>query len=638
MDQLPGVGPVSRPFDQTDIDKIREMSLPQETFLEVPVEETAIRACSLSEVLAGRQAPMRGVGIEPLGRGKQGPADQGDVWFDGAALGDDVGLVSTQTGALKRLTANGASADATDIVLYRVTPAGLTSIEVSDTEKELFVREAAAVQPHDLDMEIGPADDHRMQAIEQARSSMNDWYRRMLGVPVAMSFDKLGPLIAAAAARQLEAAPGEKTNAARALDLCRSDPALSALLIAQKDDVAALARAADRPPPAHESLLRRFARANNVLGVVAVHGVLPEAETNALTILKDVEVRRKLSDARIALDNSTSDLRSSIEEALGALHDRDALTAFARSLQGVRSRAADADLIFSYLNRSGGTDLQEAVELARGVTAWRADRAQIDQRIDAIGTPVSAPQTGDKQRRLEDIRENIRKTSSEHAAVWGVERIAEFDLEELDEAQVLRLENALLTLVHGPERERLINDLLEKLEMWARLKSGFFIQLAESEFSEKAQHSVRPMRRDGAMLFINRVEYMLPWQLPATPADGLFSQQRLALQKKLEERWQPEIPAVDASGGDFQRIVAPVADHLLHHRAFRALREVSAAARARDLGDKKPSESERKLARGLVAWPRGAEVTWEAGMELAKALGPSQSQQLIDTLAPPNLA
>jgi hypothetical protein len=642
LDQSPAIGPVSRPFDQADVNKIGALAPePENMIYEMLFDEPAIRACSLSEALAGK-APMNGVEIEPdepSDRGKHGPADQARVWFDSAALGDDVGLVSTQGGALKRLAANGAEIEGTDVALYRVTSSGLVTAEISDTERELLISEAAAVQPHDADAEDALAEDQQRQAIEAARRQMNEWYSRTVNTTVSLSFDKLAPVITAAAVRQVQDVPiDEQETAGRLFELCRSDPALCSLL-----DAASLTRAAWRPPAVNQSLLRRFANANNVSGAVAVEGVRPEAQVDALSILKDIGLRRRLSEARIALDSSTSNLRDSIEEALSALEDRASLAKLAGDLKTIRSRADDANQLGRFLDGGEWTELHKAVELARAVTGWRAARTRIDNRIRSIRPaeePAPSP-SGGPQQRPDEVRDEIRKIYAEHGTISAIATILnEFDLDELDQEHLLQLRGTLLTMVYGPEREQLVNELLEKLEAWAGLQNGFFIQLAQSERAG-SQRNVPSGRRDGAAVFIKRIEEMRPWQPPPassanTSSANPFLLQRIAVQRRLVERWQPDIPLAGGSSDDFQRLVAPVGDHLLHHLAFRALRGVSAAARSRALDD--PARLfERKLARGLVAWPQGAAVTWEAGWELAKVLGPSQSQRVLDALAPPSL-
>ncbi len=189
-------------------------------------------------------------------------------------------------------------------------------------------------------------------------------------------------------------------------------------------------------------------------------GVSPDAEVEALGILRDPTFRGALVVARIALDSSARNLRDSVEEVVGELADRGALAMLAQSLHD-RGRSADAHRVTGHMARSEHgqwTTLSQALELARAVRTWRAELRDLDHRIALIGGA----------RRLMEVRENIRKIFADGRSAPEMEAMIReieeaLELADLDLQQLLKLESKAIALVYGPAHERLVNEVLEKL-------------------------------------------------------------------------------------------------------------------------------------------------------------------------------
>ena len=604
--------------------------------LTVPAEEPAIRACSLSRLLHDIQA-MAGVRTEQgrmLATGDVS-ADQTTLWFDGAALGDHIGVVSTQSSALRIISGDDVDAEAGNVVMFRVTSSGLEPLAVPADEADALITEVARVQERDLGTEA--RSDQPNRSLDAARRNLERWSAQQFGGPVQLSFVGIEPLLVMGLA-SLAAPPGDRSKSL--LDLYRHDPALCALLVAIGVDTARLERVALRRPPLADHLLRRFAHANDAADVVAAEGVRPDAEIDALKMLCDPALRGKLLAARITLDSSTDNVREVADAALAALADRNPLATLAQSLRD-RGRMAEAQRIAKHLEdfRTGAwITLAQAFELANEVRTWQSEHEAIANRIQEIGTESSAEAIPGGSRSVDAIRKSISEILKNVEPGSDLETSTDqirqsFDLASLDRRQLVQLENRVLTLVYGPARERLVNEVLGELEEWAGLPE-FLSRLSES--GDDSEGVRRKGRREGAALLINRVETMQPWRVPSSAsADDSFTRSRVDLRQWVATRKHTDTGSGDQLEHDFQSLVVPIGDLFLHHRAFMVLRELTSGMKARLSGDDGMRKLDRQLARGLVKWPDGAADTWGTAAAIAARAGRAEKDRLDAAIVPP---
>ena len=604
--------------------------------LAVPAEDPSIRACSLWRLLQNDIQAMAGVRTEQRSMlTGDASADQTTLWFDCAALGDHIGVASTQPSVLNMFSGGGTDAEASNVVMFRVTSSGLEPLSVSIDEADTLITEVAKVQERDLGTDV--RSDQPNRSLDTARRNLERWSSQQFGGALQLSFVGLEPLVVMGLA-SLAAAAADRSKSL--LDLYRHDPALCALLVANGADAVRLERVALRRPPLGEPLLRRFAHANDAANMIAAGGVVPDAEIDALKMLSDPASRSRLIAARIALDSSTDNLREVADTALATLADRSPLVTLAQSLRD-RGRTAEAQRITKHLEdfRTGAwIPLGQASELATEVRAWQAEHESIANRIEEIGieaiaeTSPGGPRSADEIRKsITGILDNVESRSDLETSIGKIKQT--FDLANLDRKQLVQLENRVLTLVYGPARERLVNEILGDLEEWAGLRE-FLSRLSES--GEDSDRIRRRGRREGAVLLINRVETMQPWRVPnSAAADDTFTRCRIDLREWIAARKHTDTGSGDQLEQDFRSLVIPIGDLFLHHRAFMALRELGKSAKERLTGDSGTRILDRQLARGLVKWPDGAAETWSTAAEIAARIGRAERDRLGASLAPP---
>lgn len=632
---------LSMPFGSEELSAIGdtpERPEERETIeLTIPAEASAVRACSLWRLLHNDSRAMAGVDVEQRSALTKDDisADRATLWFDGATLGDHIGVVSTQPSVLNVSSDGDSDAVLSNVVMFRITPSGLEPLSASVEDVDALITEAGKVQERDLGADARSEQSNR--SLDVARRNLDHWCSQQFGGTPQISFTGLEPLVVMGLA-SLPA--NERSNAL--LDLYRHDPALCMLLVATGADAARLERAALRRPRLSESLLRRFADANDAGNVVAAEGVRPTAEIDAFRMIADSASRSRLTAARIALDSSTDDLREVTEAALAVLADRGSLLALGQSLRD-RGRAEEAQRIAKHLDdfRSGlWAPLARATELAVEVRAWQAEHAAIENQIEDISIDVGAEGDAQGVRSVDEIRKSISgilaSVESRSDLETSISTIRQrFDLAKLDRKQLGQLENRVLTIVYGPARERLVNAILSELEEWAGLQE-FLNRLSESGLD--SDH-LRKRRRDGAVLLINRVEAMQSWRVPTSAsAKDAFTQKRIDLKDWIATRKHTDTGSGDQLEQDFQSIVVPVGDLFLHHKAFLALRELANAVKDGLARDGAMPALDRQLARGLVKWPDGAAETWSVAVNLAAQIGPEQSDRLESSLALPGIS
>jgi hypothetical protein len=605
--------------------------------LAVPAEDPAIRAGSLWRLLQNDSRAMAGVRPEQgsMLTNDHASADQTTLWFDGAVLGDHIGVASTQPSVLNVFSGGDTDAEASNVVMFRVTVSGLEPLPVSADEADALITEVAKVQERDLGTDA--RSDQPSRSLDAARRNLERWSSQQFGGTLQISFVGLEPLLVMGLA-SLAAAAAERSKSL--IDLYRHDPALCGLLVANGADAARLERVALRRPPLGEHLLRRFASANDAANMVTAEGVRPDAEIDALKMLSDPAQRSRLIAARIALDSSTENLREVADTALATLADRGPLVTLAESLRE-RGRTAEAQRITKHLDdfRTGAwIPLGQASELATDVRAWQAEHEAIVNRIDDISIDVSAetspggPRSADEIRKsIDSILENVESRPDLEMSIGKIKQT--FDLASLDRKQLVQLENRVLTFVYGPARERLVNEVLGDLEEWAGLRE-FLSRL--SEYGEDPDRVRKRGRREGAVLLINRVETMQPWRVPiSASADDTFTGSRIDLHEWIAARKHTDTGSGDQLEQDFRSLVIPIGDLFLHHRAFMALRGLSNSVKVRLIGDSAMRTLDRQLARGLAKWPDGAAETWSTASEMATRIGRAESDRLGASLVPP---
>ncbi len=632
---------LSAPFGNDDLAAIGETpENPDEREhieLLVSADDPAIRACSLSRLLQSDIMGMAGVRTEPgsMASTRDGSADQTTVWFDCAALGDHVGVVSTQPSVLKIISEADTDAEASNIAMFRVTPTGLEALSLSADDADTLITEVAKVQERDLGTDT--RSDQHSRSLDAARRNLERWFTTQFGGTVQISFVGLQPLAIMGLA-SLAATAGEASKSLR--DLYEHDPALCALLVVNGADTARLERVALRRPSPGDHLLRRFAHANDAASMVVAEGILPDAEMDALKMLCDPTLRSKLIAAKVALDSSTENLRHAADAALTTLADRNPLATLAQSLRD-RGRTTEAERIAKHLEdfRTGvWIPLAQASELADEVRIWQSEHDAIVNRIDEIGTDASAEATAGRSRSADEVRKsitdilaNVESRSDLEASVDKIKQA--FDLSNLDRQQLVQLENRVLTLVYGPARERLVNEVLGELEEWAGLRE-FLSRLSKSDVDPERIR--RAGRMGGGALLIDRVEAMQPWRVPdSASADDSFTRGRVDLRQWIASRKHTDTGSGDQLEQDFRSLVIPVGDLFLHHRAFMALRDLSGSAKARLNGDDRMRILDRRLARGLVKWPDGAAETWSIAADIAARIGLDEKDRLGASIVPP---
>lgn len=602
--------------------------------LAIPAEAPAILACSLGRLLRHDSHAMPGVRTEHrsgLGRG-DASGDQVALWFDGATLGDDIGVVSTQPSVLSVFPGGDADAEPGNAVMFRVTSSGLERLSLPTDEMDALITEAAKVQERDLGTDRS---DQPSRSLDVARRNLERWSSQQFGGTPQILFSGLDPLVVMGLA-----SIGATERSKSLLDLYRHDPALCTLLVANGADAARLERVAVRRPPLAAPLLRRFAESNEAGNMIAAEGVRAEVEIEALRMLSDPASRSRLVAARIALDSSTDNLREVVDAALSILTDRRSLVPLAQSLQD-RGRTMEAQRIDKHLDdfKAGAwIPLAQASQLAAEVRAWQAEHAAIESQIEDISIEAAAQTSvagsrsaAEIRQSIGDILENMESRPDLETSINAIKQT--FDLANLDRRQLVQLENRVLTLVYGPARERLVNAILGELEEWAGLRELL------NRLYESSEHSDGPRkrgRREGAILLINRVETMQAWRVPiSASANDTFTQSRIDLKEWIAARKHTDTGSGDQLEHDFQSIVIPIGDLFLHHKAFLALRGLTNAVKPRLADDSATRTLDRQLTRGLVKWPDGAADTWSVAADLAARIGRNEKDYLGAALSPP---
>ncbi len=603
--------------------------------LTIPAQAPAILASSLWRLLRHDSQAMAGVRTEQrsaLPR-SDASADQVTLWFDGATLGDDIGVVSTQPSVLSVLSGSDADVEPGNAVMFRVTASGLEPLSLATDETEALIAEAAKVQERDLGTDTGS--DQPSRSLDAARRNLERWSSQQYGGTAQISFSGLDPLVVMGLA-----SIGATERSKSLIDLYRHDPALCTLLVANGVDAARLERVAMRRPSLSASLLRRFADSNEAGNMIAADGVRAAVEIDALRMLSEPASRSRLMAARIALDSSTDNLREVVEATLSILTDRSSLVPLAQSLQD-RGRTTEAQRISRHLDEfKAGVwiPLAQASQLAAEVRAWQTEHAAIESQIEEINIEVAAQASLEGSRSADEIRKSISgilETIESRADLEASSNLIKqtFDLANLDRRQLLQLENRVLTLVYGPARERLVNAILGELEEWAGLRE-FLNRLHES--SEQSDGQRRRGRREGAILLINRVETMQAWRVPiSASANDPFTQRRIDLREWIAARKHTDTGSGDQLEHDFQSVVVPIGDLFLHHKAFLALRGLTNTAKPRLASDSATRALDRQLRRGLVKWPDGAAETWSVATDLVTRIGRDDKDHLGAALALP---
>jgi hypothetical protein len=605
--------------------------------LTVPAQAPAILASSLWRLLRNQSQAMAGVRTEQRSVSAKGDAsvDQVTLWFDGATLGDDIGIVSTQPSVLNIFPGVDADAEPRNVVMFRVTSSGLEPLSVPADEMDSLITEAAKVQERDLGTDTHS--DQLSRSLDAARRNLERWSAQQFGGTPQISFSGLEPLVVMGLA-----SVGATERSKYLLDLYRRDPALCTLLVANGADAARLERVALQRSPPGAHLLRRFADSYDAGNMIAADGVKAAVEIDALKMLSDPASRSRLRAARIALDSSTDNLREIADAALAILADRSSLVPLAQSLQD-RGRSTEAQRISKHVDEfKAGVwiPLAQASQLAIEVHAWQAEHAAIENRIEGISievgttSPEGSRSADDIRKSIDGILETIESRPDLEASINAVKQT--FDLASLDRRQLVRLENRVLTLVYGPARERLVNAVLSDLEEWAGLRE-LLNRLCDSGGHSDSLR--KRGRREGAVLFINRVETMQAWRVPiSAPAQDAFTQSRIDLREWIVARKRTDTGSGEPLEQDFQTIVIPVGDIFLHHKAFLALRGLTNTLKARLAGDAATRTLDRQLTRGLVKWPDGAAETWSAATDLAARIGRNERDHLGAALAIPGLS
>lgn len=603
--------------------------------LAIPAEAPAILACNLWRLLRNDSQAMAGVRTEhrsALARG-DASADQVTLWFDGATLGDDIGVVSTQPSVLNVFPGGDADVEPGNAVMFRVTSSGLERLSLPTDEMDALITEAAKVQERDLGTDT--SSDQPSRSLDTARRNLERWSSQQFGGTPQISFSGLEPLVVMGLA-----SVGATQRSRSLLDLYRHDPALCTLLVANGADAARLERVALRRPPLGAPLLRRFADSNEAGNMIAAEGVRAAVEIEALRMLSDPTSRSRLMAARIALDSSTDNLREVVDATLSILTDRSSLAPLAQSLQD-RGRTMEAQRIGKHLDdfKAGAwIPLAQASQLAAEVRAWQAEHTAIESQIEDISIEVAAQTSLEGSRSAAEIRKSIggilETIESRVDLETSINTIKQtFDLANLDRRQLVQLENRVLTLVYGPARERVVNAILGELEEWAGLRELL------NRLYESGEHSDGPRkrgRREGAILLINRVETMQAWRVPiSASANDAFTQSRIDLREWIAARKHTDTGSGDQLEHDFQSIVIPIGDLFLHHKAFLALRGLTNAVKPRLADDSATRKLDRQLTRGLVKWPDAAAETWSVATDLAARIGRNEKDHLGATLAPP---
>ena len=642
-------GPRTVPFNDADIEYVGNKRFEQ-IVRTVPTGEPAIRPCGLFQILSRQEHPMEGIKVKAhKGTGGEARADQTVLWFDGAALGDDIGIVSTQAGALKLFGPAGLDGKPTNMLMFRVGPRGLLPIEFPEHEKRFLSRAAARVQAHDAEANVV---DRERQMIDDARRALEGWYSDRLRAPFPVLFGDIEPFFMQAAVDLLAGVFSSGIGGIGSVfDLFLRDPAVCAALVAHPVDAQHLRHIAAVRQSDDADLLHRLAHAYDAAGIIVTGGVLPETEVEALGILHDHDLRGRLLTSRIALDSSTHALRADAQQILKKLADRGQLKELAKWAE--RQHPAHAVRINDYLalpDSPRWIELSEAFALAEVADRLSTERARINAEIDAIlvfDPPLPNPADGARSR--EEILNSLHRVLGDGLSVSEVETSSVSDIkrllsqaEQLDNEQLLRLESKALTLVYGPARERLINDLLGKLEAWAELPKDFLIRVADGDATDATGTAgSRSRRRNGAEQFKKRVDWLQrqSWTVPdKAPRDEEFTHHRVALRKHLTDRRVSDLGNDETHVGEFEQLVIPMGDLFLHHRAFLGLRTVSVIVRQQpDPQDEQTQRLARQLARGLVNWPYSAAAAWKAGTQLASLIGKPERQKLDEAVQLPTL-
>jgi hypothetical protein len=550
------------------------------------------------------------------------------ITFDQAVLGDDVGLVSTSPGLLRRRTPE--QANAADIVMFRAQAAELAPLDIAPTDplREELLSAAANAEGDSTDDGTPPVDQTLMEArhrvLETLASAIKEATQSVTAIHSAV-FDGLELLVCAGFIGMLQESQASATHVRANLAAYRDDPALCAAVVTKLHQ-SFVERQSVSATSTSGSLVVRLMRAIGMPSDARAKADI-RWQDDAFDLLSNPEIAPRLIAARIYFDGLGDVSPDKVGPILEEPFDLPEIRRVARSLtQRVNANASyktDAELLSGYdsTQRSQGwTSLSHAMAVREILRRERLAKNEfegfiaVSHRVTDSETVMSAAEVAALRARLQELKREL-----EPKGEWPY---GDIDLENCDADDLSAIESKIHTA--SPEYDRHAREVLKSLEKWAKLPD--YLERAQSRFRLPADTDKEPSPTDIAQRFVQRSNFERSGMTNGEGRNGFSLHLRCA-----RDAVMGAFTEVEAGSEKIQNGISPMADAFLHSTAFRAVQKVCSAAE-----DHLDQPAARRLKRMLTRWPFSAPDCWDEAQSLNKRLPLDAKVDMETMVAPPS--
>ena len=599
----------------------------------------AIVAFNLFRIIeAAQNEPYEadGIRVRPVGA-PASAAKSIEIEFSGAALGDDVGIVSNWANPGQLLARPHDPAGSPHARLFRIGDNELRPLTLDEDYPPLKdVMQLAGEREISIPAKpaSGPANAEQLSAAAQVISS----FRARLGHAGADFIDNAkghgwDAIVTAAYVGTVTAHGSRSVEAAQqagGYDAFLDDPAIVGAVARDPNLIDDFSTVAGRRSGGAGHLAARLAGSLGMPELVDSN-LTETAQIQAWRVIRVPGVARKLTTARIGLQGPAELLRRA--ELIGdTLSDLPSLHKAIISLRD-RGETERADELADYVQRrkSEWTPLPAAESLAQTMDRVNAYWREFETGIETPATQSPAP---DHTRSPADLLDAVgrllvraRALRPAPEALAGLEDFFRSKIEgaPADRFVLQNLEARLLNLVDAPAQDEQLEKIVTTLENWASLPNfarRMAPRLARGENAPAALHEI-------VTAYVNRVARWMPRSLRQ---GGNLDQRREEMVRAIETRLAPT-----RTGGPDRKQIAPVVarygEILLLHQAYKVIDEIIDRLQVQGRDDL--SHELHRLKHHLGTWPAQAANTWEQALVLARAHLPTHAQQLSNRISPP---